>query len=157
MLAKRKQSAHVICLSTESQRRRSRNSFQRCPCVSGGTGSWNCWFSWREENRRTSEKNPRSKDETNNKQKHNTHTASTLGAGTRTKRNSTHIWWRRRESNGATSMGGELTLHTVPSMFLLPSTFSFAFILSPTQRNIIWPTQPDLHKQSKRSILTFLV
>ena len=97
MLAKRKQSAHVICLSTESQRRRSRNSFQRCPCVSGGTGSWNCWFSWREENRRTSEKNPRSKDETNNKQKHNTHTASTLGAGTRTKTNSTHIWWRRRE------------------------------------------------------------
>ena len=60
--------------------------------ISGSNWNMECWFLWREENRRTPEKNPRSKDE--NQQQ--TQPTCDAGSGNRT---------------GATAVGGKRSHH----------------------------------------------
>ena len=72
--------------------------------ISGSNWNLECWFLWREENRRTRRK--------------------TLGARTRTNNKLNHMWRRVRESNPGDS-GGRRALTTAPS--LLPNIGQYTY------------------------------
>ena len=83
-------------------------------------GIWKYWFLKREENRRTRRK--------------------TLGAGTRTTKNSAHIWRQLRESDPG-HIGGRRVLAPLPSLF--PSMLRNA----PPRVSLLWgcPCRAGFH------------